>query len=246
MPQFLISSNNVENNMIKISDKENYNHIAKSLRIKKGEKLLLIDENQIQYETTVSDVNAGEIVATIKNSYKSQRKLDFKLYLAQVPLRSDAQGIIIEKATELGCDGVFPVYSDNCAVNKSVIEKKIPKWQRIMYEAFKQCERAYIPRCFDITTINELIEKNKDCKIIAFCERYTEKTLHEYLMECPIKKDEKVIVIIGPEGGFSENEFNLFKQKNITMLTLGDLILKAETATIVALGNIIYEYENYR
>ena len=54
----------------------------------------------------------------------------------------------------------------------------------------------------------------------------------------------KVLVIIGPEGGFSEREFEFFEQNSISMLTLGDLILKAETATIVALGNITYEYNN--
>ena len=57
-----------------------------------------------------------------------------------------------------------------------------------------------------------------------------------------LKKGDNVLVIIGPEGGFSQREFNYFKDKNLEMLTLGELILKAETATVVALGNIIYEY----
>jgi len=245
MPHFLINSKNIKENKITINDKENYNHIAKSLRIKSGEKLLLIDENQIEYETVVDNITNKEITVDIKNSYKSNRKLDFRLYLAQVPLRSDAQNIIIEKATELGADGVYPIYSDNCALNKSVIEKKLPKWQRIMYEAFKQCERAYIPTCFETTTLENIIKQKSDYRIVAFCERCTEITLHEYCQKNPIKKDEKIIVIIGPEGGFSQKEFNLFKENSIPMLTLGDLILKAETAVIVALGNIIYEYENF-
>ena len=245
MPHFLINSKNIKENKITINDKENYNHIAKSLRIKSGEKLLLIDENQIEYETVVDNITNKEITVDIKNSYKSNRKLDFRLYLAQVPLRSDAQNIIIEKATELGADGVYPIYSDNCALNKSVIEKKLHKWQRIMYEAFKQCERAYIPTCFETTTLENIIKLKSDYRIVAFCERCTEITLHEYCQKNPIKKDEKIIVIIGPEGGFSQKEFSLFKENSIPMLTLGDLILKAETAVIVALGNIIYEYENF-
>lgn len=245
MPHFLINSKNIKENKITINDKENYNHIAKSLRIKSGEKLLLIDENQIEYETVVDNITNKEITVDIKNSYKSNRKLDFRLYLAQVPLRSDAQNIIIEKATELGADGIYPVYSDNCALNKSVIEKKLPKWQRIMYEAFKQCERAYIPTCFETTTLENIIKLKLDYRIVAFCERCTEITLHDYCQKNPIKKDEKIIVIIGPEGGFSQKEFSLFKENSIPMLTLGDLILKAETAVIVALGNIIYEYENF-
>ena len=240
MPQFLINSKDVNNDVVIIGDKENYHHIVKSLRSKIGERLLLIDENQIQYETVIRKISDKEITVNIENSYKSFRRLDFGLYLAQVPLRSDAQSIIIEKATELGADGVYPVISDNCTLNRNVIEKKIPKWQRIMHEAFKQCERAYIPKCFDIIKLEDILKM--ECRVIAFCERMSGETLHEYCLKNPIMRGEKVIVIIGPEGGFSNREFELMKSYNIPMLTLGDLILKAETATIVALGNIIYEY----
>ncbi|MBO6088069.1 16S rRNA (uracil(1498)-N(3))-methyltransferase [bacterium] len=240
MPHFFINSKDVKSNKITISDKENYTHIAKSLRSKVGERLLLIDENQIQYETVIEEITQKEITVNVENSYKSLRKLDFGLYLGQVPLRSDAQSIIMEKATELGADRVYPIISDNCALNKSVIEKKIPKWQRIMYEASKQCERAYIPICFETATLENIIKG--DYKVIAFCERLAKETLHEYVIKNPIKKDDKILVIIGPEGGFSQREFDLFRENNIPMLTLGDLILKAETAVIVALGNLIYEY----
>lgn len=240
MPHFFINSEDVKDNKIVICDKENFNHIAKSLRIKAGEKLLLIDENQIQYETVVEEVTNKEITVNVENFYKSCRRLDFGLYLAQSPLRSDAQSIIVEKATELGAEGLYPVYTDNCALNRSAIEKKIPKWQRIMYEASKQCERAYVPKCFELTDLVSVI--NLGYKVIAFCERCTDITLHEYCKKNPILKGDKILVIIGPEGGFSEREFEFLRENNVAMLTLGDLILKAETAVIVALGNIIYEY----
>ena len=192
MPHFFINSKDVNNNLIKISDKENYTHIAKSLRAKAGEKLLLIDENQIQYETVIKEITNSKITASVEKSYKSERMLDFRLYLGQVPLKSDAQSIIIEKATELGADGVYPVISDNCVLNKSVVEKKIPKWQRIMYEASKQCERAYVPKCFEQTTLEEVIKG--DYKVIAFCERLAKKTLHEYAIQNPIKKMTKFLL----------------------------------------------------
>ena len=247
MPHFFINSKDVRNNKIVISDKDNFNHIAKSLRIKKGEKLLLIDENQIQYETVVDEITNKEITVYVENSYYSNRRLDFGLYLAQSPLRSDAQVCIIEKATELGTDGVYPVYTDNCALSRSVIEKKIPKWQRIMLEASKQCERAYIPTCYGLTNLENIIKlKNEGFRVIAFCERSAKLSLHEYCSENPVLQGEKILIIIGPEGGFSEREFQLFEDNKIPMLTLGNLILKADTAVTVALGNIIYEFENYR
>lgn len=277
MPHFFIKSQNVNNGIVTVNDEENYRHIAKSLRARAGEKLLLIDENKIQYETVIEQITSREITAKVENSYKSNRSLDFGLYLGQSPLRSDAQSVIIEKATELGAAAVYPVFTDNCSVSKSVIEKKIAKWQRIMYEASKQCERADVPYCsalvedftplvkrifgraqarqmsgnveFSDNTNNPREGGREDFpvfdKIIAFCERRATRTLHEFWQETPVKKGENLLVIIGPEGGFSDREFEFFENNSIPMLTLGDLILKADTAVTVALGNIIYEYKNY-
>ena len=123
--------------------------------------------------------------------------------MAQSPLRSDAQDLVIEKATEIGVAGVYPILTDNCSVQKSVIEKKIPRWQKIMVESSKQCERADVPECFELTDIEELIKSKKYERIIAFCERLTENNLKNYLANKPIKSDENILVIIGPEGGFS-------------------------------------------
>ena len=242
MPHFFIDSKNVNDKTIAISDNENYRHIAKSLRARIGEKLLLIDENQIQYETLIQEINSKEIICEIKKSYPSKRDLDFDLFLAQSPLRSDAQLTIMEKATELGVRGVYPVITDNCAISKDVANKKVEKWQRIMYEASKQCERAKIPTCFEPSTLENVLNKEFD-QVLVLAERSTEISLKEYLNTNQIKKGEKILVVIGPEGGFSQREFDYFKSLNLPLITLGDLILKAETAVIVTLGNIVYEYK---
>ena len=242
MPHFFIESKNKEKDLITINDTENYRHIAKALRARVGEKLLLIDENQIQYETIIKNITSSEIICEIQNSYPSTRDLDFDLYLAQSPLRSDAQLTIMEKATELGVRAVYPIITDNCALNKSILEKKYEKWQKVMYEASKKCERAIVPTCFEPTTLEKVLKENFD-KILVLAERSTEISLKQYLAQNPIKKCEKVLAIIGPEGGFSQNEFAYFKSKNLPLISLGDLILKAETAVIVTLGDIIYEYQ---
>ncbi len=242
MPHFFIKSEDKKDNQITITDSENYRHLAKALRIRRGEKLLLIDEDQIQYETVVTDIDSSKIICNIEKFYPSKRDLEFDLYLAQSPLRSDAQLTIMEKSTELGVRGVYPVITDNCALNQSVLAKKQEKWQKVMYEASKQCERAKMPTCYDITTLEKVLE-NKFDKVIVFAERSADESLKQYLTKNKIEKGEKVLVIIGPEGGFSKREFDLFKAMNLPLLTLGDLILKAETAVIVGLGNIIYEYQ---
>ena len=111
-----------------------------------------------------------------------------------------------------------------------------------MYEASKQCERAKIPTCYPVTSLENVFKEVFD-KIIVFGERSTEQSLKQYLGKNPIKKGEKILVVIGPEGGFSQREFDKFKEKNLPIISLGDLILKADTAVTVALGDIIYEYQ---
>ena len=241
MPHFFIDSRNRANDIVIINDTENYRHIVKSLRARVGEKLLLIDESQLQYETVILEITSSEIVCKIEKSYPSKRDLDFDLYLAQSPLRSDAQLTIMEKATELGARGVFPVITDNCALAKSVLEKKHEKWQKVMYEASKQCERAKVPVCYEPSSLEKVLENSFD-KILVMAERSTEVSLKQYLNKNVIKAGEKVLVIIGPEGGFSQKEFQFFKNRELPLISLGDLILKAETAVIVSLGDIIYEY----
>ena len=242
MPHFFIGSSEVKDKEICIKDGENYRHIARSLRARIGERLLLIDENQIQYETEITNITNSEIICEVKNSYKSHRDLEFDLYLAQSPLRSDAQLSIMEKSTELGVRAVYPVMTDNCALKKDIAEKKVEKWQKVMFEASKQCERAKIPTCYGIDSLENILKLEFD-RIIVFGERSTEQSLKEYLGKNGIKKGEKILVLIGPEGGFSKREFDMFKEKHLPVISLGDLILKADTAVTVALGDIIYEYQ---
>ena len=116
MPHFIISSNSVSKGVIRVYEKELFHHLAKVLRIKKGEKLLFIDENEIQYITEVQEIASKEIYTKVIDSYKSIRKLDINLYLAQSVLKPDAQFNVIQKATELGVKGILPIYSDNCTI----------------------------------------------------------------------------------------------------------------------------------
>ena len=156
MPHFFIKSNQILDNIITIDDKENYTHIAKSLRVRVGEALSFCDETELIYKTKISEISKHEIKAEILEITRSDRKLDFHLAIAQSPLRSDAQLTLVEKATELGVDEIFPIHTKFCALAKHVANSKVEKWQKTMYEASKQCERANIPVCHKLTTIEEL------------------------------------------------------------------------------------------
>jgi 16S rRNA (uracil1498-N3)-methyltransferase len=239
MPHFFINSENICDNCVNIFDKENFIHIVKSLRMKIDEDILLIDENRIQYEGKISNIEKSSLTVNILKKYPSKRFLNFELSLAQAPLNSSSQNTIVEKATELGVDYLYPIMTDNCSVKKSVVSAKIPKWQKLMFEASKQCERAYVPTCHELMSLYDLLKKPFD-RILALTERLAKDSLKKYLSEFPIQDGEKVLLIIGPEGGFSKKEFEFFENNpKIQMLSLGNLILKADTAVITAIGHVV-------
>ncbi len=237
MPHFLIKSENIANKTIKVDNNDLYKHIIKVLRTKIGEKLLFLDENEIQYETRLSEINKDFFVCNIEKKYKSNRKLNIQLYIAQSVLNSDAQISSIQKATELGVKGIIPLYTDNCTVKESIIKNKIEKWQKIAFESVKQCERADIPKVFDCTTIDKVIKDFE--QVIVFAEHSTQSDFLTYIKNNKIDKTKKILVIIGPEGGFSEREFEFFTKNNLPLITLGNLIYRADTALTAALTTVI-------
>ncbi len=237
MPHFLINSENINKNKIKIENKDLYKHILKVLRAKRGEKLLFLDENEIQYETCLKNIENNYFECEILNQYKSVRKLEIELYIAQSVLNSVAQVSSIQKATELGVKGIIPIYTDNCAIKESVIKNKIDKWQKIALESVKQCERADIPKIFNIAYLKDIVENYE--QIIVFAERNTNISFFDYLKENKINKTKPILIIIGPEGGFSGKEFAFFKENKLPLITLGNLIYRADTALTAAITTVI-------
>ncbi|MBQ4078515.1 16S rRNA (uracil(1498)-N(3))-methyltransferase [bacterium] len=237
MPHFLIKTADVKENKITILDKDLYKHIIKVMRTKCGERILFLDENEIQYETRLSEIENSYFICEIEKQYKSERKLALNIYIAQSVLNSDAQTSAIQKATELGVKGIIPLYTDNCAVKESVIKNKIEKWQKVSLESVKQCERADIPTVFDMKKLEDVVKDYE--QIIVFAERDAQSDFFTYAKENKIDNTKPILVIIGPEGGFSQKEFDFFKEKNIPLITLGNLIYRADTALTAALTTVI-------
>ncbi|OGI17280.1 MAG: hypothetical protein A2287_09345 [Candidatus Melainabacteria bacterium RIFOXYA12_FULL_32_12] len=248
MPQFFISSENIVNNNILITSKNDINHIVNVLRLKKGDKLILTDPGSLIYETEISEIKPNSIETIILDKYEPTRKLNIDITLAQSILKSQKQDIVIQKATELGVNTIIPFISQNTVVkleSEKDKNQKIQRWQKIAYESSKQCQRVTIPEISQIISINELIELNNfDVKLVC-AEKDAQFSIKKLLLQNKenIIKNSRILVIIGPEGGWDDKELQLFRSKNITLVSLGNLILRAETASITAISDIIYEYE---
>ena len=238
MPHFFIKSENIKNNTVKIDDKELLTHLVKALRVKEGENLLLFDENKIRYETKITTVSKSALEAQVINSSPSKRFLNNEIYLASSIIKQEAFAELISGVTQLGIKGLYPLYTENTTVSKAQIENKTKKWQKISDESVKQCERADFMTVFPTTTLDKLDYSTFD-KIIVFSEIEETNTLK--MATKNIAHNDKILVIVGPEGGFSKNEFEYFKKKNFTQAKISNLILKAQTACISGLSNLLYE-----
>ena len=245
MPHFFISSEDVNNDIAVITDKENYHHIARVLRAKAGETLALIDENQTQYKVVIKNIDSKSITTKVVERQKSNHHLTLQLVLVQSVLKTDAQNLVVQKAAELGVKEIAPVITDNCVIKPSIAAEKSEKWQKIANEAAKQCERSDFLKVLPVMSLDDII-KNGDYDVKIACVERTQKLpMKACLRNLNFDKTAKIAVIIGPEGGFSARELQLLEHAaDIYKVSLGNLILRAETAAITALSNIIYELEN--
>lgn len=246
MPQFMITSKDIYDKNIVLRQKADIKHITEVLRCKTGEIISFIDEQEMLYQARLLDFSKEHLNAEIVTKEKSIRRLNTDITLIQSIIKSSAQDFTIQKATELGVNLILPIISKHTVIkieNDKDNQKKVEKWQKIALESCKQCERSKTPTILPITTLQKALEIDFDIKI-ACVERTAELSLKDFLRTNIYKSNQKIAVFIGPEGGWCNSEIELFNKNNIPKVSLGNLILRAETATITALSGIIYEYEN--
>jgi len=246
MPQFLINSENILEENIIIRQKTDIKHIIEVLRCKIGDEILFIDEQEMLYRTNILEFSKDFLKTQIISKEKSIRSLNTDITLIQSILKSSAQDLTIQKATELGVKTILPIISKYTVVkieNEKDNPKKVERWSKIASESCKQCERSKAPEVLAIKTFQESLKIDFDIKI-ACVERTSEISLKDFLRKTNYSKNQKIAVFIGPEGGWSNSEIEFFDKNDITKVSLGNLILRAETAAINAVSGIIYEYEN--
>lgn len=246
MPQFFIKSKNIEDKNIILTEKSDIKHIVEVLRSKVGDELLFIDEQQILYATRIVEVSRNHLKAEILKQEKSIRSLSTDITLIQSVLKASAQDFVIQKATELGVKKIIPMISKYTVVkfdNEKDKQKKVERWEKIAFESCKQCERSKMPEIEQVKTFKEVALMDFDIKI-ACVERSSKMSFKDFLRAQKYQEGQKIAVFIGPEGGWSDSEIEFFNANNIAGVSLGNMILRAETAVIAALSGIVYEYEN--
>lgn len=158
-------------------------------------------------------------------------------------IKGDRWELVLQKAAELGATRIVPISTRYSVVKvtKEKMDKKMQRWQSIATEASEQCERSTICKVEEPITFDELNDYKSDLNIIAY-ERADVRSLHisRLLKQHPFRS---VSVLIGCEGGFAIEEVKQAEEYGFSRVSLGPLILRAETAAMAALSNISYELE---
>lgn len=243
MRRFFTEPQNIKGNIATIC--EDATHITKVLRMKSGEQILVFDGTGYEYICELLSVDTDKCEAKILSSKFSEQEPETRVIIYQGIPKSGKMESIIQKSVELGVHSIVPVAMDRCVSKLEAGKKqddKISRWNKVAVEAAKQCGRGILPTVEAPMNFAEAIDKMSKAQlsimpyeILAGSEASNLKTV---LSE---NSATEISVIIGPEGGFSENEADLAEKSGIKLVGLGPRILRTETVSSAILAIIMYQ-----
>lgn len=241
MYNFFVNDNEIEDSIIKITG-ENLKHIKNVLRMKSGEKIFVCNKQTAEsYLTEIESIENDLIVCRIIEKNDSTES-PIKVTIYQGIPKSDKMEYIIQKAVELGVYRIVPTEMKYCIAKIKDEDKKINRWQAISEAAAKQSKRNIIPKVERMRTFKQLCEEIKEYDLVILAYENSENiNLKDILKEQ--KKSKNMAIIIGPEGGISQEEAEELTNEGAKSVLIGKRILRTETASIAILSMLMYEFE---
>lgn len=247
MYKFFVNENQIENNEIQIIG-EDVNHIKNVLRLEIGENICIcIKEKEKSFNCKIVDLDKNMVRCKKIEEVLETTETNTYINIFQGLPKADKLEFIIEKCTEIGVKEITPV-----AMKRSIVKldekdkaKKLIRWQKIAEVAAKQSKRDTIVKINNVINFQNIFEKITDYDILLVAyEEETQINLKSVLKNLKNKRNIKIAVLIGPEGGIDETEIKMCKDNNFILVSLGKRILRTETAPLVISSNIIYELED--
>ena len=211
-----------------------YHHIKNVMRNNINDQIEVVYNNTI-YKCIIKNISPLDL--EIVNTTKENNEMNTKLTIAISLVNEQKMDLILQKITELGVSTIIPIKTERSIIkldNKKE-EKKIARWQMICKEACEQSKRVAIPKVENIISIKELPQIPNKLKLICSLNDKT-KPLNKYLN----KETEEVLVVIGPEGGFTEKEESYLLDNDFLPVSLGKRVMRVETAAIYIASIINY------
>lgn len=228
----------VTNKELKLDDTD-INHIINVMRMKQNDKFHIVYDN-VLYTCNITNIEKRKVDYEIIKKEEIKSNKTHKVIIACSLIKEQKMDFLLQKATELGVDEIIPIISERTVVK---IDKKntnkISRWIKICKEASEQSHRMNIPKIHEIINLKGLSDVKANAKIVCNTNEMS-KNIKKVLQD--VKKSDTMIIVVGPEGGFSDNEINYLLENGFISTTLGENILRAETVPLYILSVINYEF----
>lgn len=229
---------------INLSAKES-NHASNVLRLRPGERIIIFDNYSNEFDAEIVEHSKQGTLARIINKVNNEYTQKLNITLFQAVPKFDKMEYIIQKCIEVGVNNFVPVLTDRTIVrfdDENSAAKRVERWMRISLETIKQCRGNVVPRISMPVKFNDAVKmgKTQDLCLIPY-EKESMATLRGELSKAG-KSIMNIGVYIGPEGGFSECEIEYAAENGIMPISLGNRILRTETAGLVVASILFYEF----
>ena len=207
-------------------------HVGTVLRMQSGESLTLFCGDNREFNATIIAVKKKQVTVEIGSVQEVSRESPLKVHLGQAISKGERMELVMQKAVELGVASITPIITARCVVklDKERMAKKLHQWQAIVIAACEQSGRNTVPLVHQPLNLDHyLSEVQADLKLVL--HPGGNKTWRDYAL-----KPSSISLLIGPEGGLSEEEVASAKAHDFQFLSLGPRILRTETAAITALS----------
>ncbi len=214
-----------------ILEKSSTHHLLKVLRKKEGDEIILFDGKGNSCLGVISSLNKSQLELEIIELFDKTLRSGIKISLGQSLIKSDPLNFIIQKATELGVASFYPLITDRSVIKLKMTKNRALKWSLIARGACEQCGENWLPIIENPMKLDKWAEVEKSkIKIVLYPHANNKISDLDY-------KD-SVSLAIGPEGDFTEYEVDSLIENGFIPVTIGQRILRAETAAISAISSV--------
>ena len=212
---------------------EEYSHAKNVLRVNVGDEIVLLDNSGKEYDAVINSIGKNQIVCRIISEKVGDKESKTQVALLCCALKGDKTELIVQKATELGVSEIFVFNSKFCSAYMN--ENKIERLNKVAKEASKQCLRSKAPTVSYFDKFEDALNCAKDRENKIFACEFAEKSDIDLKTLCG-----SCALVVGSEGGFSQEEFELAQNLGYNGVTLGKRILRAETAAITLTSIVMF------
>lgn len=237
MANFFVDKSALNASSARITGEE-AKHISRVLRMDRGDTLTLCDGEGTFYDCIISAVHDGAVEADIIAAYPAPTEPKLQITLFQAVPKNPKLEFIVQKATEIGAVRIVPMNTARI-VAKLDKESKLERLRKIAFEAAKQSRRGIVPRVEAPLSFEAAVKAAAECDLAVIPYEDERKTSVKEVLRG--KAAHTLAVMIGPEGGFDEEEITLALKHGVLPASLGRRILRTETAGLVTAAIALYE-----